>query len=42
VDIKTGKISEGRAEIVSGLKVGDQVIIAGMQGLSPGDSVKSN
>lgn len=42
VDIKTGKISEGRAEILSGLKVGDQVIVAGMQGLSPGDSIKSN
>jgi RND family efflux transporter MFP subunit len=42
VDIKTGKISEGRAEILSGLKVGDQVITAGMQGLSPGDSIKSN
>ena len=42
IDIKTGKISEGRAEILSGLKVGDQVIVAGMQGLSPGDSIKSN
>jgi membrane fusion protein, multidrug efflux system len=42
VDIKTGKISEGRAEILSGLNAGDQVIVAGMQGLSPGDSLKSN
>lgn len=42
VDIKTGKISEGRAEILLGLKVGDQVIVSGMQGLSPGDSIKSN
>lgn len=42
VDIKTGKVSEGRAEILSGLKTGDQVIVSGMQGLSPGDTVKSN
>lgn len=42
VDIKTGKISEGRAEVISGLKVGDQVITAGMQGISPGDSIKAN
>jgi len=42
VDIKTGKVSEGRAEILGGLKTGDQIIISGMQGLSPGDSVKSN
>lgn len=42
VDIKIGKVSEGRAEILSGLKAGDQVITAGMQGLSPGDTIKSN
>lgn len=42
VDIKAGKISEGRAEILSGLNAGDQVIVAGMQGLSAGDSLKSN
>ena len=41
-DIKAGKISEGRAEILAGLKAGDQVIVAGMQGLSPGDALKFN
>lgn len=42
VDIKAGRVSEGRAEVISGLKSGDQVIVSGMQGLSPGDTVKSN
>jgi len=42
VNIQTGKISEGRAEIVSGIKAGDKVIVAGMDGLSPGDLIKSN
>ena len=42
VNIQTGRVSEGRAEILSGIKAGDQVIIAGMNGLSPGDMIKSN
>lgn len=42
VNIQVGKISEGKAEILTGLKVGDKVIVAGTEGLSPGDIVKSN
>ncbi|MFA6946884.1 MAG: efflux RND transporter periplasmic adaptor subunit [Pedobacter sp.] len=42
VTIQTGRISEGKAEILSGIKAGDKVIIAGTNGLSPGDIVKSN
>jgi len=42
VTIQTGKISDGKAEILSGIKVGDKVITAGTNGLSPGDLVKSN
>lgn len=40
VNIQVGKISEGKAEILTGLKVGDKVIVAGTEGLSPGDVVK--
>jgi len=39
IDIKTGKVSENKVEVLSGLKVGDQVIIAGMQNLNEGDQV---
>ena len=42
VTIQTGKISEGQAEVLSGIKIGDKVITAGTNGLSPGDLVKSN
>lgn len=42
VNIQTGKISEGLAEILSGIKTGDKVIVGGTEGLSPGDIVKSN
>ncbi len=42
VNIQTGKISEGKAEILSGIKAGDKVIIAGTDGLSEGDIVKAN
>ncbi|SKB33103.1 efflux RND transporter periplasmic adaptor subunit [Daejeonella lutea] len=42
VNIQTGKISEGKAEILSGLKVGDKVVIAGTDGLSEGDVIKAN
>ncbi len=42
VNIQTGKISEGKAEILSGLKAGDKVVVAGTDGLSEGDIVKAN
>lgn len=42
VNIQTGKVSDGKAEILSGIKAGDKVIIAGTDGLSPGDIVKAN
>ncbi|SDJ98736.1 RND family efflux transporter, MFP subunit [Pedobacter sp. ok626] len=40
VNIKSGKVSDGKAEVLSGLKVGDKVIITGFQDLNDGDSVK--
>ncbi|MBC7744138.1 MAG: efflux RND transporter periplasmic adaptor subunit [Flavobacterium sp.] len=40
INIQTGKISEGNAEIISGLKSGDKVITAGVQDLNEGDIVK--
>ena len=39
-DIKTGKVSNGNAEVLSGLNVGDRVIVAGFQDLNDGDAVK--
>lgn len=39
-NIKTGKVSDGKAEVLSGLKPGDQVITAGFQDLNDGDAVK--
>lgn len=42
VNVQTGKISEGKAEILSGIKVGDKVVVAGTDGLSEGDIVKAN
>ncbi|HKG08908.1 MAG TPA: efflux RND transporter periplasmic adaptor subunit, partial [Pedobacter sp.] len=39
-DIKSGKTSGGKAEVVSGLKAGDQVIVTGFQDLNDGDAVK--
>lgn len=39
-NIQTGKVSEGRAEVLSGLKAGDKVIVAGIQNLNDGDPVK--
>jgi RND family efflux transporter MFP subunit len=39
VDIKTGKAFNSSVEVLSGLKVGDQVITAGMQNLNDGDAV---
>jgi multidrug efflux pump subunit AcrA (membrane-fusion protein) len=38
--IKVGKISEDKAEVLSGLKVGDQVILTGLSDLNEGDLVK--
>jgi len=42
LNVQVGRISEGQAEIVSGLKIGDKVIVAGINGLIPGDIVKAN
>jgi membrane fusion protein (multidrug efflux system) len=41
VAIQTGKFADGKAEIISGLKPGDQLIIKGMQDLDDGDTVKT-
>ncbi|HEY0897354.1 MAG TPA: efflux RND transporter periplasmic adaptor subunit [Sphingobacteriaceae bacterium] len=40
VDVKTGKVSEGKAEVLSGLKAGDRLIVQGLDDLNPGDAVK--
>lgn len=40
VNIRTGKVSEGSAEVLVGLKAGDKVIISGMQDLNEGDPVR--
>lgn len=40
VDITTGKVSEGKAEVLSGLKAGDKLIVQGLDDLNPGDAVK--
>lgn len=40
VEVKTGKISDGKAEVLSGLKTGDKVITTGFQELNDGDNVK--
>lgn len=40
VAVKTGKVSDGKAEILSGLNAGDQVVITGFQDLNDGDGVK--
>ena len=42
VNIQTGKVSDGKAEILTGLKAGDKVVIAGTDGLSEGDILKAN
>jgi membrane fusion protein, multidrug efflux system len=40
VNVRTGKVSEGKAEILVGLKAGDKVVVTGMQDLNEGDPVK--
>jgi membrane fusion protein (multidrug efflux system) len=40
VDIKSGKISDGKAEVFSGLKAGDKVIVTGFQDLNDGEGIK--
>ncbi len=42
VNVQAGKMSEGKAEILSGIKAGDKVVIAGTDGLSEGDIIKVN
>lgn len=42
VTVQTGKIAAGKAEILSGLKVGDKVITTGLQDMNEGDIVKFN
>lgn len=39
-NIQTGKVSGGKAEVLSGLKVGDMVITTGLSDLNDGDLVK--
>lgn len=39
-EIKTGKVSDGSAEVLSGLKSGDKVIVTGFQELNDGDGIK--
>lgn len=39
-NIRTGKVSDGKAEILVGLKAGDKVIVNGAQDLNEGDLVK--
>ncbi|MBC7912755.1 MAG: efflux RND transporter periplasmic adaptor subunit [Pyrinomonadaceae bacterium] len=40
VNIRTGKVSGNRAEILLGLKAGDKVVVTGMGDLNEGDAVK--
>ncbi len=40
VNIQEGKVSDGKVEILSGIKAGDKVIITGLQDLNEGDIVK--
>lgn len=40
VNVRTGKVSDGMAEILVGLKAGDKVIVTGMQDLNEGAPVK--
>ena len=40
VDISTDKVSEGKAQVIAGLKAGEKVITLGFQNLNEGDLVK--
>lgn len=40
VNVRSGKVSGGNAEILLGLKAGDKVIVSGMQDLNDGEPVK--
>ena len=40
VDIKVGNVYNGEAEILSGIKAGDQIVTLGINTLNEGDSVK--
>ncbi len=40
VSIQSGKVSEGKSEVLSGLKAGDKVITTGLSDLNEGDLVK--
>jgi membrane fusion protein (multidrug efflux system) len=40
VNVTVGNIYNGDGEILSGIKVGDQVILTGLNGLNEGDSIK--
>lgn len=40
VSIQSGKVSAGKAEVLSGLKAGDKVITTGLADLNEGDQVK--
>lgn len=39
-NIKTGKVSNGKSEVLSGLKAGDKVVTLGFQDLNDGDAIK--
>lgn len=40
VQVKTGRLTDTRAEILSGIKEGDQVVVTGLTDLKDGDTVK--
>jgi membrane fusion protein (multidrug efflux system) len=40
VSIQTGQRSGGMAEVLSGLQVGDQIIVEGLQSVRPGQPVQ--
>lgn len=40
VDISVGRVYDGQAEVLSGLKAGDKIVTAGFQDLNSGDSIR--
>lgn len=40
VNIETGRTIDGKAEVQSGLKLADKLIVTGVEGLNEGDSIK--